>query len=232
VLAFAPFQAVAAGGQGWSVITGETVGAGATSLHLQAAWPGLSVSALHGFSPGFDVGGIFTFNYKYEGDVSASFPGIKLQAYLKATLLKSPRYNLGLSFAPGMLTYFFGETHCNPIILGTHTVDGSFYTLGNVCDRAGGNQFGVTFPVGLVFGLSVQKDLHLALNLDVPLFVTFGDYGTFTIPILFGGGVEYFLNSSTAVTFNLRTGPMIFTKSGSGSALTFQALVGLAYKFR
>jgi hypothetical protein len=229
VLAFAPCHAVAAG-QGWSVITGETVGGGATSLHLQAAWPGLSVSLLHGSSPRFDFGGIFTFNYNYEGDVRASYPGIKVQGYLKGTLLKSPRYNLGVWFAPGMLTYFLGQNFCNPVILGTHTVDGSFYVGGNVCTSVGGTQFGLAFPAGLVFGASAGDHLNIALTLDLPLFVTFGDYGTFVVPILFGGGVEYFLDRSTAVTLSLRTGPMIFTKSGTD--FTFQALLGLAYTFR
>jgi hypothetical protein len=232
VLAFAPCHAAAAGGQGWSVITGETVGGGATSVHVQAAFPGLSVSLLHGYSPGFDLGGVFTFNYNYEGDVRASYPGIKLQGYLKGTVLKNPRYNLGLWFAPGMLRYSLDQTFCLPVILGTHTVDGSFYTAGNVCNGFGGTQYGFAFPAGLVFGVSVRDNLNIALNLDLPLFVSFGDYGTLTIPVLFGGGVEYFLERSTAVTFNFRTGPMIFTKSGYGTDFTFQALLGLAYRFR
>jgi hypothetical protein len=229
VLAFAPCHALASG-QEWSVVTGETVGEGATSVHVQAAWPGLSVSVLHGSNPGFDFGGVFTFNYNYEGDIRASYPGIKLQAYLKGTLLKNPRYNLGLWFAPGMVTYFLGQTFCMPVILGTHTVDGSFYSASNICNGVGGTQFGLAFPVGLVFGVSVAKNLNIALNMDLPLFVTFGDYGTLTVPILFGVGVEYFLERSTAVTFNFRTGPMIFTKYGTD--LTFQAMLGLSYKFR
>jgi hypothetical protein len=230
-LAVVPAHAFAAGGQEWSVVTGETVGKGATSLHVQAAWPGLSVSVLHGSSPGFDFGGVFTFNYNYEGDVSASFKGIKLQGYLKGTVLKTPRLNLGIWFAPGMLTYFLGQNFCFPVILGTHTVDGSFYTAGNVCSGAGGTQFGVALPTGLVFGVRVRENLNIALTFDLPLFVTFGDYSTLAIPILFGGGIEFFLERSTAVTFNLRTGPMIFTRSG-GTDFAFQALLGLAYKFR
>jgi len=231
VLAFAPCQAVAAGTQGWSVVTGETVGGGATSVHVQAAWPGLSVSVLHGVSPGFDLGGVFTVNYKYEGDVTASYPGIKLQAYLKGTVLRNRRYSLGLWFAPGMLTYFLGQNYCSPVILGTHTVDGSFYSLRNICTGVGGTQFGLAFPAGVVFGVALANNLNIAVNLDLPLFVTFGDYGTFTIPILFGAGVEYFVDRSLAVTFNVRSGPMIFTKSGYGADLTVQALLGLAYKF-
>ena len=231
LLALAPFPAVAAGGHGWSVVTGETVGGGATSLHLQAAWPGLSISLLHGSNPRFDFGGVFTFNYNYEGDVRASYRGIKLQGYLKATVLKSPRYNLGLWFAPGMLAYFLGQNFCNPVILGLHTVDGSFYTAGNVCTGVGGTQYGLAFPAGLIFGVPVRDNLNIAFNLDLPLFVTFGDYGSLTVPILVGGGVEFFLDRSTAVTFNLRTGPMIFTRSG-GTDFAFQALLGLAYQFR
>ena len=228
-LAFAPCHALAATGHDWSVVTGETIGGGATSVHVQAAWPGVSISLLHGGNPGFDFGGVFTFNYNYEGDVRASFPGIKLQGYFKGTLLKSSRYNLGLWFAPGMLAYFLGQDFCLPMISGTHTVDGSFYTLGNVCTGIGGTQYGLTFPVGLVFGISAGSNLNIALNLDLPMFVTFGDYGSLTIPILFGGGIEYFIERSTALTFTLRTGPMIFTKSGTD--LTFQALLGVAYKF-
>lgn len=230
VLAVVPGHALAAGGQEWSVVTGETIGRGATSIHLQAAWPGVSVSVLHGSSPGFDFGGIFTFNYNYEGDVRASFPGIKLQGYLKSTLLKSGKYNLGLWFAPGMLAYFLGENYCSPIILSTYGVGVTVYGLTNICTGGGGTQFGVTFPTGLVFGVSAGDHLNIALNLDLPLFVTFGNYGAFTVPILFGGGVEYFLDKSTAVTFSVRTGPMIF--SGYGTDFTFQALLGVAYKFR
>jgi hypothetical protein len=230
VLAFAPCHALAASGQEWSVVTGETIGGGATSVYVQGAWPGISVSLLHGYSPGLDVGAVFTFNYNYEGDVSAPYKGIKLQAYLKATLLKNPRYNLGLWFAPGMLAYFLGQTFCMPVILGTHTVDGSFYSAGNVCNSVGGTQYGVAFPVGLVFGVSVARNFNVAFSLDLPVFATFGDYGTLTIPLLAGAGVEYFIERSTALTFNVRTGPMIFTKYGTD--FTFQALFGLAYKFK
>ena len=229
-LALAPCHALAAGGQDWSVITGETIGGGATSVHLQAAWPGVSLSVLHGASPTFDFGGIFTYNYNYEGDVRASFPGIKVQGYLKATLLKTSRYNLGLWFAPGVLAYFLGQNFCSPIVVGTYTPDVTVQGVTNICTGVGGTQYGVTFPAGLAFGVSASDKVKLALNLDVPFFLTFGDYGTPTIPILFGGGVEYFVDRSTAVTFTFRTGPMIFTKYGTD--FTFQALLGVAYNFR
>jgi len=229
VLACAPGHALAAGGQDWSVVTGETIGGGATSIHVQAAWPGISLSVLHGSGPGFDLGGIFTYNYNYEGDVRASFPGIKVQGYFKGTLLKNRRYNLGLWFAPGMLAYFLGQNFCTPIVVQTFTPDVTVSGVVNSCTGVGGTQYGVTLPAGLVFGVTASDKVKLALNLDVPFFVTFGTYGTPTIPILFGGGVEYFLDRSTALTFTLRTGPMIFTKFGTD--FTFQALLGFAYRF-
>ena len=229
VLAFAPCHALAAGGQDWSLVTGQTIGGGATSIHVQAAWPGISLSVLHGGSPGFDFGGILTYNYNYEGDVRASFPGIKVQGYLKGTLVKTPRYNLGLWFAPGMLAYFLGQNFCTPIVIGTYTPEVTVTGVVNSCTGLGGTQYGVTLPAGLVFGVTASDKVKLALNFDVPFFVTFGNYGTPTIPILFGGGVEYFLDRSTALTFTVRTGPMIFTKYGID--FTFQALLGVAYGF-
>jgi hypothetical protein len=229
VLVFAPWSALAAGGQDWSVVTGQTIGGGATSIHVQAAWPGISLSVLHGGSPNFDFGGIVTYNYNYEGDVRASFPGIKVQAYLKGTVWKTSRYNLGVWFAPGMLAYFLGQNFCTPIVLQTFTPDVTVGGVVNACTGIGGTQYGVTIPVGLAFGVTASEKVKLALNLDLPVFVTFGTYGTPTIPILFGGGVEYFLDRSTALTFTLRTGPMFFTKYGTD--FTFQALLGVAYKF-
>ena len=129
-----------------------------------------------------------------------------------------------------MLAYFLGQNFCSPIVVGTYTPDVTVQGVTNICTGVGGTQYGVTFPAGLAFGVSASDKVKLALNLDVPFFLTFGDYGTPTIPILFGGGVEYFVDRSTAVTFTFRTGPMIFTKYGTD--FTVQALLGVAYNFR
>ena len=229
VLVLAPVRAVADSGPGWSAITGETLTEGATAIHLQGAWPGASVTVLHGYAPNFDFGGIFTFNYRYEGDVRAASPGLKLQGYLKARVAENSRYNIGLSFTPGVLAYSFGPSFCTPLALGTPTPFGYYWVGGNICS-GGGTQFGMTLPVGLTFGIPVRDDLNIALTFDLPLFVTFGEFGTLTVPVLFGGGVEYFLGRSTALTFNFRSGPMIFTKAGYGSSFTLQALVGVVLK--
>lgn len=204
--------AVTRSGEGWTVTTGETVGTNNTVVHFQAGWPGVSATLLHGYTPTVDVGAIFSFNYGYEGDVNVVHPGFKLQGLGKATLIDDPKYNLGVWFAPGVLTYFFGNNCTFGFCTGVGTL------------------FGLAFQTGLIFGLPVTNVVNVAFNFDLPMFVTFGDFGSFTIPILFGGGVEYFLEKNMALTFNLRAGPMIFAKSGYGTDFALQALFGLALK--
>ncbi len=208
-LAFLPdraAEAAARSGQGWTVLTGETVGTNVNAVHLQAGWPGISATLLHGYTSTVDLGGIFTFNYGAEGDTSSGFvnPGLKLQGLAKATLMSDPKYNLAVWFAPGPLIYFFG---------------------GRV-----GTVFGLSFATGLIFGLPVASNVNVAFNFDVPLFVYLTNINTAGIPILFGGGVEYFLEKNMALTFNVRMGPLIYTASGFGTDFALNALFGVAFK--
>jgi hypothetical protein len=203
VLAWMPLHAQARGAQGWSVLTGQTVGDNATAVHVQAGWPGISATLLHGYTPTVDFGGIFTFNYGVEGDVNSVYPGLKAQGLAKATLLDNSKYNLGVWFAPGPLIYFFPS----PVSA----------------------VFGITFASGLIFGLPISNVVNVAFNFDLPMYVTFGTFGQFTVPLLFGGGVEYFLEKNMALTFNLRMGPVIYTKA-SVTNFDLMALFGLAFK--
>ena len=54
--------------------------------------------------------------------------------------------------------------------------------------------------------------------------------GQLVLPVLFGGGIEYFFERNLALTFQLKMGPMIFTRDGS-SDFDLQALMGLAFRF-
>jgi hypothetical protein len=191
--------------QGWSVITGRTVGGNNTVFFGQAGWPGISATLVHGVTPKVDLGGIFTFNYGVEGDVQAPVtPGLKIQGLLRANLVDSNKFNLGINFAPGPLFYFFRGT----------TVTG------------------IAIPFGLAFGIPTSSKLNVALTFELPMFVVFpsSQYdGQLILPILFGGGIEYYLQQNLALTFVMKMGPMIFT-SGGGADFDFQALMGLAVK--
>lgn len=168
-------------GQGWSVLTGRTVGAGTNVAHGQVGWPGLSASLLHGLTEDLDLGGRFTFDYGFEGLVSGPVvPGLELQALLRFRLLDTERFNLAVNVGFGPLLYFFRAL----------------------------TRFGLSLPVGVVLGIPVSSALNVAVGLDLPVYLTFGP-GDFSFPILVGGGLEYFIDQSLAATFHVRMGPTL-----------------------
>lgn len=189
-------------GQGWSVLSGKTVGAGNNVFHGQIGWPGLSGTLLHGASSKLDIGGRFTFNYGFEGAVEDISPGFKLQGVLRLQLAQIQKVSLGLKFEPGMMLYI-----------------------------EDGANFGIALPVGFVVGIPASSALTINAGLDVPLSIHFGDNSTAFIPILFGGGMEYFLDNRVALTFNLRLGPGIVTRGGGGTNFVLESLFGVAYRF-
>ncbi len=193
--------------QGWSVLAGQSVGRGDTVVHAQFGFPGLSATLLHGVSDKVDLGGRFAFNYGFEGLVElVPFPGPKVEGVLRASLINRGRINLGLKFTPGLFLYFPTNT----------------------------SVVGMTLPLSVVLGISAGSAVMVNLGLDVPMFVTFGAGGGLTAPVLFGGGVEYFLDRTMAVTFNTRLGattplrPVFFRRQRS--YFTFEALVGVSFK--
>lgn len=186
-------------GQGWSVLSGKTVGSDATVVAVEAGWPGIDVGVLHGISPRADLGGKLTLNYGVEGVPGSTVLGLKLQGQGRFTLLDNGRLNLALSIAPGVLFYFYYST-----------------------------VVGLTIPIDLVLGLPVSDALTVHLGISMPLWVTFGTLGTVTVPILFGGGIEYFLSRDLALTFDVKLGPSITARTSA--SIAFNALVGVAFK--
>lgn len=193
-------------GQGWSLLAGDTVGAGQNVLSAQLGWPGVSVGLLHGGTSRFDIGGKFTFNWGQEGLVEVVEPGIKLQAWMRLMLARMPQASLALVFQPGPIFYF----------------------------HEFGTQVGLALPVSLVAGIPVGSALMLNLGLDVPFHVYFGEGGGPVFPLLVGGGLEYFIDRNLEVNFNVRMGPSIFPDSGrrgrSDAAFTLEALMGVGWR--
>ncbi len=195
-------------GQGWSVLGARTVGNGSTALSAQFGFPGLSLTLLHGVADKVDLGGRFAVNYGYEGMVElVPAPGTKLEGVLRVALLNRGRVSLGLKFSPGLFLYF--------------PTFGSFV--------------GMTLPTSLVLGINAGSAVVVNVGFDVPMFVTFGPGGGLSVPVLFGGGVEYFFDRDLAVTFNTRLGATAnpapgFAFTRRQSRFTFEALVGVALK--
>ncbi|MFL5343636.1 MAG: hypothetical protein ACJ8AT_02530 [Hyalangium sp.] len=194
-------------GQGWSLLAGDTVGQGQNVLSAQLGWPGLSLGLLHGATSRFDLGGKFTFNYGQEGIVELVRPGLKFQAWVRLMLARTPQATLALVFQPGPLFYF----------------------------HDGGTDVGLALPVSLVAGIPVGSAIMLNLALDVPFHVYFGTGGGPVFPLLVGGGLEYFIDRSLEVNFNVRMGPSIFPDSGTrgrnDAYFTLEALMGVGWRF-
>lgn len=206
--AFAEDEGVSYGrGQGWSLLAGDTMGQGQNALSAQLGWPGLSLGVLHGATPRFDLGGKFTFNYGQEGIVQLVRPGLKLQAWVRLMLARTPEASLAIVFQPGPLFYF----------------------------HDGGTDVGLALPVSLVAGIPVGSAIMLNLALDVPFHVYFGTGGGPVFPLLLGGGLEYFLDRNLEVNFNVRMGPSIFPDSGPrqfhAAYFTLEALMGVGWRF-
>jgi hypothetical protein len=195
-------------GQGWSVLAADTVGEGNMVFSGQAGWPGLWLAVLRGQSPNVDLGGRFSLNYGQEGLVEIVEPGIKFQGYSRLKLLQIEKVALAVTFQPGLLFYFPED----------------------------GTDVGLTLPVALVAGVPVGNTLMVNVGLDVPFHVYFGEEGGAVVPVLVGGGLEYFVDRNLAVSANVRMGPSLVPGAGRGlggeeAYFTLETLLGVAVKF-
>ena len=197
-------QAIESTRSDWSTLSGRTVGLGQTVLLGQAGWPGFSATLLHGLAPALDLGAKLTFNYGEEGIVSQIVPGIKVQAVARVRFFDNGKLNFGMKFEPGPLVYFTsGETTA-----------------------------GLALPLGLHLGISLSPAFLASVGVDAPVFRLFGTAGGWVFPILFGGGLEYFVAPDLAATFNLHVGPAVDTRGFRPvSNLALEGLFGIAYRF-
>jgi hypothetical protein len=189
-------------GQAWSALGGKTLAPGSNQLEADLGYPAISASFLRGVLPGFNVGARLGFVYGVEGMVRESGPGFKAQALLKVRLLDNGQVSLGVVFEPGFFTY-------------------SSYLQGA--------RVGLALPVGFRLGIAASSALAIGVHVDVPMWVEFGQFGGFNLPILTGGGVEYFITSELAAFARVRVGPTIRTLRPA--EVTFDAAVGVAWRF-
>ncbi len=188
----------------WTVDSGETVGAGANVVRGQVGFPGLWADIIHGTDPTTEIGGRLQLNYGVEGLTSSTHFEMAVNFLLRKQFVDTGKFKFAATFNPGLL----------------------FYTAFST------TTFGITFPIEGQFGIPIDPKLTVNASFGLPMWVTFGDFSAFYLPILFGAGVEYLLEHNIALTFKLRMGPTIaFANGGSASSFTLNALFGVAYKF-
>ena len=185
----------------WTVDSAETVGAGQNVLRGQVGFPGLWGDFIHGLDSTTEIGGRLKLNYGVEGLVNATHFEMVAQFLARKQFIDNGKVKFALRFDPGLLFWTgFGTT-----------------------------TFGITFPIEAQVGFPINSQVTLNGSFALPMWVTFGDFSAFYFPIMFGGGVEYLLQSNLALTFKLAMGPTIGT-NGAGTSFTLNALFGVAYR--
>jgi hypothetical protein len=219
-------------GHQWTLDSGETVGAGDNVFRAQVGYPGIWLDLIHGLDPTFDIGGRFAFNYSFQGTLGfgcsvdgfgcgnsfyAGGVGLNFQLLLRKTIGEiAGRYKVALTFDPGFMLYFPSY----PIVQTTTVA-------------------GILLPIGAQIGFPVSPKVVINGSFELPMYVTFGGEisgtgGSFFIPIMFGGGVEWLAMPNLDVTFKLALGPTIATAgnaAGSSVAFTLTTMAGIGYRF-
>lgn len=189
-------------GQGWSVLSGKRGDGSHTTLEAGVGWPGLHLEVLHSAGSKVSFGGRLTFNWGFEGNVQRVAPGLKLQGVAKVAVWRQDRLDFGLHFSPGMLFYFPAR---------------------NV------TWLGLTVPFGASLGITPSDAVHVAVQLELPLFFLFGNtaYGNWGFPVMAGVGVEYFLSSNLALFFKLNMGPSLYA---FGTEFALEGKLGVGWR--
>jgi hypothetical protein len=193
-------------GQGWTLLGAQTSGDGANVVAVEAGFPAIAVTYFRGVTSIEDIGFRLAFNYGYEGLVSAIAPGMRGEALARLRLVDTGHVNIGVRGGVGVFAYFT-----------------SAYTLP-----------GVTIPLALDVGIPVGSAFAISTGVDIPLFITFGQTGGLTAPILFDAGLEYWLSKGWEANLHARMGPAInvtgpFVPVGSAQ-IAFELSVGMAFK--
>lgn len=197
------------GTRGTSVVSARTVGAGANVIHAEIGYPALSGTFLHGASDDFDIGGKLSLGYGGFGGFGFGGVGITAQAVLRFHLSDpSNTISLGLRFLPGIAGLF------------------GYY--------GGSGAFSVPLQAGFVVGIHPVEKLNIGVGIDVIPTLTFASAVYFSVPILVGGAIEYWITPTIALTADFRVGPYIGAGFGGfggyGAYFSGNFLVGAAFK--
>lgn len=190
-------------GQSWSVIGARTVAPQENLFIAEAGYPTVNVSYLRGVVAGLNLGARVGFTYGVEGLPRDVAPGVKAQALLKFRFFDAGRVSLGLTFEPG------------------------FFVASSALQGVRG---AVNLPIGFRLGIAASSALAVALQLELPMWIEVGSFGGFNLPILTGGGVEYFITSNLALFAKARVGPTI--RTNRPAEVAFDASIGVGYRFK
>lgn len=184
----------------YSLLGGETVGAGTDVVSGEFGWPSVTFGVTHGMSRDTDIGLKFDLLFGIEGATQLSQFGIGFRAPLRMTALRRDRLSVLLHFDPGIKIFTTSPA-----------------------------AVGLSFPVGVVFGYAATRDVTVAFGVDLPmtLYVSPSPVSFWLSP-MFGPAIEFRVDPRLTVGINTRFGPVIDTSDGSTFGFVTQLL--LAYR--
>ena len=82
-----------------------------------------------------------------------------------------------------------------------------------------------------MIGIPIIRELALHAGIDLPLMFNFVPSFSVAIPVLLGGGLEYFITPDLSLNFRMRFGPSIQVATGFATVvLGVDVLLGVALR--
>jgi len=198
----------------WSVV-GSEINTGKPFEDVQVGWPNVNFGYTFNLGKTSDMGIRFGLLYGVEGTTYTQF-GLGLWAPLRFQFVKGDTFNLVFHVDPGVRLYFSGSS----CVAGT-----------SFCYDTSKTLFAFTFPVGVVGGFPVAKNLEVGGGLDLNLALNVTDPVNFVIGPWAGPYVEYhFDDPNVAIGLNTRFGVMIPTAKDSSAAFAFMVQAFAGYR--
>jgi len=189
-------------GTRYSLLGGETVGAGVDVVSGEFGWPGISFGFTHGTSRDSDVGARFDLLFGFEEVSSSSQFGIGFRVPFRTTVFRRDRISVLVHIDPGL----------------------KLYTTSSAA-------FGFQAPIGATVSYVATRDVVVAFGVDMPLtlLLTPDALRALYLAPTFGPAVEFHVDPRLTAGLNTRFGPVIST-AGGGSQFGFVTQLLLAYR--
>ena len=185
----------------WSVNTGETVSPERDAIALEAGFPGISFSYLHGLSDRTDVGARFDLLYAFENTTDSAF-GAGFDVPLRLALNRANRVSIAVQVEPGL----------------------RIYTQNSQTD------FMTRFPVGGVLGVQATPEVRIGAFAGLTMAVNWTHTAFFEIGPQFGLSAEYSVDHNLMLGLDTKFGPQFYTRSGSNTDFAFTTQIVIGYR--
>lgn len=187
----------------WSLLGGDTLGVNDGALRLGVGWPDFHVAYHAPITSEFELAPKLGFVYGTPAVRGCCFFGNSLGTEMRYVFLHDGDLSLALRPEVGV---------------------GLVYTPGFA--------FAIRAGLGVAGSYAVSQKVNVLFSFDVPVDITVHPGVFASIPILFGGGVEFIPKGPFMLWADLRMGPDILAASG-GSIVTFGLIgqAGVGFKF-